>query len=255
MKISSIWGHNVSPNYVGGYGYESISKMQVCGGAVIEIENEQFLTVLIEDYSAGENGSRAFKHIVIVDNGRTMAEAIIDATFDGYDSPVTIWKIASPDELREAYGIDFNQLAYELVKAIREVAVWSWHRNPKIMPAIWTDANVPFAGWDDSFEIKDGAYDLFGKYKVKVKNGIADTIETENGKFVDYAFHFLQKEAIENLEYEPLPLETYIDKLYSYTTRITGCGFFRRRIPDPSGAQYACGIDVENVKSKPMPRH
>lgn len=225
MKISSIWGHNVSPNYNGGYGYESISKMQVCGGAVIEIENEQFLTVLIEDYSAGESDSRAFKHIVIVDNGRTMAEAIIDATFDGYDSPVTIWKIASPDELCEAYGIDFNQLAYELVKAIREVAVWSWHRNPKIMPAIWTDANVPFAGWDDSFEIKDGTYDLFGKYKVKVKNGIADTIETENGKFVDYAFLFLEKEAIENLEYVPMPLETYIDKLYSYTTRITGCGF------------------------------
>lgn len=255
MKISSIWGHNVSPNYDGRYGYESISKMQVCGGAVIEIENGRFLTVLIEDYSTGESGFHAFKHIVIVDNGCTMAEAIIDSTVDGYDPPITTWKIASPTELREAYGIDFNQLAYELVKAIREVAIWSWRRNPKIMPAIWTDANVPFAGWSDNFEIKDGAYDLFGKYKVKVKDGIVDTIETEDGKFVDYAFLFLENEAIEDLEYVPMSLETYIDKLYSYSTRIGRCGFFRRRKPDRSGAQYACGIDVENAKSKPMPRH
>ena len=255
MKIVSIWGQNVNPDYTGGHSSVDVFKIQACGGAVIELENGKIITALIENYSAGERVNHGFVHIVIVDAGQTMAEVISDTTYDGYDSPVDIWKIASQNELQDAYGIDINKLEFELVPAIREAAIWSWDKNPVVMPAIWTDANVPFAGWADGFEVIDGAYDLFGVYKVEIKNGIAEAVLTENGGFVDYAFSFLRREAMDwDLKYEPLSLAAYINKLYLCTVG-HGCPFFRRRKPDSSGARYACGIDIENVKSKPMPTH
>ena len=254
MKIVSIWGQNVNPNYTGGHSYADFSKIQACGGAVVELENGQLLTVLIDDYSAGERGKRSFTHIVI-DDGQTMAEVIIDQTYDGYDSPVAIWKIASHDELYNVYGIKISQIGYELVPAIYKVAEWNWDKNPTTIPAVWTDANVPFAGWEDGFEFVDGVYDLFGKYKAEVKNGVVDALLDAIGVLVDYPLYFLKRFVLvgEN-EYKPMSYPAYIDTLYSYTLKYMGCGFFRRKAPEPSGARYACGIDIESVKSKPMPR-
>lgn len=128
MKVVSCWGNNTNPQYNPEKNRDGGGYLQPFGGCLIEQDNGQFVTVLLDDYSAGWFGGRY--HMVVVRDGKVILD---------------YWSRRewSNKTLNAAVGVDFETLHGLAYEAVSFAALRSGYQR-----AEWTDPANPFKKWE-----------------------------------------------------------------------------------------------------------